>query len=54
MRVAMICLLGGLLCLAASAPAKAQYGGSRLQKWEFTPVVGYETIGSYPLSPTSI
>ena len=53
MRVAMICLLGGLICLAASAPAMAQYGGSRLEKWEFTPVVGYETSGSYPLSPTS-
>jgi hypothetical protein len=49
----MICLLGGLVCLAASAPAMAQYGGSRLEKWEFTPFVGYQTSGSYPLSPTS-
>ena len=53
MRVGMICLLGGLLCMAASAPAKAQYGGSRFEKWEFTPFVGYETSGSYPLTPTS-
>src|SRR6266699_3971147 len=53
MRVGMICLLGGLICLAASAPAVAQYGGSRIEKWEFTPFVGYETSGSYPLSPTS-
>lgn len=53
MRVGMICLLGGLVYLAASAPARAQYGGSRLEKWEFTPFVGYQTSGSYPLSPTS-
>jgi hypothetical protein len=53
MRVGMICLLGGLIGLATSAPAMAQYGGSRLEKWEFTPFVGYETSGSYPLSPTS-
>lgn len=53
MRVGMICLLGGLSCLAASAPAMAQYGSSRLEKWEFTPFVGYETSGSYPLNPTS-
>src|SRR2546430_15632270 len=39
--------------LFRSAPAMAQYGGSRLEKWEFTPFVGYETSGSYPLSPTS-
>ena len=53
MRVGMICLLGALIGLGASAPARAQYGGSRLEKWEFTPFVGYETSGSYPLSPTS-
>lgn len=53
MRVGMICLLGGLSCLAAGAPAMAQYGSSRLEKWEFTPFVGYETSGSYPLNPTS-
>jgi Outer membrane protein beta-barrel domain len=53
MRVGMICLLGGVLCLSASAPAIAQYGGNRLEKWEFTPFVGYETSGSYPLNPTS-
>ena len=53
MRIGMMCLLGGLLSLAASGPAKAQYGYSRLEKWEFTPFVGYETTGSYPLSPTT-
>jgi hypothetical protein len=49
----MIGLLEGLICLVVSAPGMAQYGGSRLEKWEFTPFVGYETSGSYPLSPTS-
>src|SRR5215469_184836 len=53
MRTGMTCLLGGLIGLATSAPAMAQYGGSRLEKWEFTPFVGYDTSGSYPLSPTS-
>ena len=53
MRVGIICLLGGLSCLAAGAPAMAQYGSSRLEKWEFTPFVGYETSGSYPLNSTS-
>src|SRR5213082_2578503 len=53
MRSGMKCVLGGVLGLGASAPARAQYGGSRLEKWEFTPFVGYETSGSYPLSPTS-
>lgn len=41
------------MCLAVSAPAKAQYGSSRLEKWEFTPFVGYETPGSFPLNSTS-
>jgi hypothetical protein len=49
----MIYLLGGSICLAVSAPAMAQYGSSRLEKWEFTPFVGYQTSGSYPLNPTS-
>ena len=53
MRMGMISLLAGTICLIASAPARAQYGYSRLEKWEFTPFVGYETSGSYPLSPTS-
>lgn len=55
MRLGMISLLAGAICLMASAPAKAQYdgGGSRLEKFEFTPFVGYETPGSYPLSSTS-
>ena len=54
MRVGMIGLLGGLICLVASAPATAQYGGSRLEKWEFTPFVGYETSGSYPLTSATV
>ncbi len=53
MRIGRMCLLGGVICLVASAPAKAQYGGSRFEKWEFTPFVGYETSGSYPLNSTS-
>jgi hypothetical protein len=53
MRVGMIGLLGGLVCLVVSAPAMAQYGGNRLEKWEFTPFVGYETSGSYPLNLAS-
>ena len=53
MRLGMISLLAGTICLTASAPARAQYGGSRLEKWGFTPFVGYETSGSYPLNSTS-
>lgn len=52
MRIGKTCLLGGLLCLVMSAPVKAQYGESRLEKWEFTPFVGYGTSASYPLNPT--
>ena len=53
MQLGMICLLGGLTCLVASTPARAQYGSSKLDKWEFSPFVGYETSGSYPLNSTS-
>lgn len=53
MRIGMTCLLGGLICLAANTPAEAQYGSSRLEKWEVTPFVGYETPGSFPLNSTS-
>ena len=53
MRLGMISLLAGLTCLVTSAPARAQYGGSKLEKWEFTPFVGYETSSSYPLNSTS-
>jgi len=38
------------VCLLAALPTKAQYGSER---WEVTPFVGFETNGSYPLSPTS-
>src|SRR5438046_9504250 len=54
MRVGMIGLLGGLICLVASAPAMAQYGSSRLERWEFTPFVGYETSGSYHLTSATV
>jgi len=54
MRVGRTCLLGALACLVASVPATAQYGGSRLEKWEFTPFAGYETSGSYPLSSSTV
>ena len=54
MRVGMICLLGALVWLAASVPARAQYGSSRLEKWEFTPFAGYETSGSYPLTSSTV
>ena len=53
MRLGMIFLLVGGICLGASSPTRAQYGGSRFEKWEFTPFVGYETSGSYPLRATS-
>lgn len=43
-------LVFSLFCLAASAPANAQWWNNR---WEVSPFVGYETTGSYPLSPTS-
>jgi len=51
MRLGMISLLGGIICLMASPPASAQYYGR--ERWEVTPFVGYQTSGSYPLSPTS-
>ncbi len=54
MRVGMISLLVGLVCFVASAPARAQYGSSRLEKWEFTPFAGYETSGSYPLTSSTV
>src|SRR5216684_7481377 len=50
MRLGMMWLLGGLVCLMASAPIRAQYGR---EKWEVTPFVGYETSGYFPLNPTS-
>jgi opacity protein-like surface antigen len=50
MRNGMKGLLVGLSCLVASAPVWGQFAP---EKWEVTPFVGYETNGSYPLSPTS-
>jgi len=50
MRRNFILLMLGLICLATSAPAKAQ---GFVDKWELTPFVGYETSGSYPLVPSS-
>jgi len=43
-------ILGLVFCLLCCGAANAQYGAER---WEVTPFVGYETSGSYPLSPTS-
>jgi hypothetical protein len=51
MRLGIIFLFAGIVCLTASAPARAQYYGR--EKWEVTPFVGYETNGSYPLNSTS-
>ena len=36
-----------MICLAGSAPAKAQYGW---EKWEVAPFVGIETSGSVPIT----
>lgn len=52
MRLGMISLLAGTICLMAGAPASAQYYGR--EKWEVTPFVGYETNGSYPLSSSTV
>jgi hypothetical protein len=49
MRAAMMLLAAVVLCLAATAPANAQGWEN---KWEVTPFAGYETSGSYPISPT--
>jgi hypothetical protein len=47
MRIRVPLLFIGLVCLAASAPAKAQYGW---EKWEVAPFVGFETSGSVPVT----
>lgn len=39
----------GLVCLVASGPVNAQ---GLIEKFEVTPFIGYETSGSYPLTPT--
>ena len=52
MRLGMISVLAGLICLVASAPARAQHYGR--EKWELTPFVGYETSGSYPLTSSTV
>jgi len=41
--------VAGGLCLVATAPANAQWWEN---KWEVTPFAGYETSGSYPITPT--
>ena len=51
MRLRALLLVAGVVCLFASAPARAQYGR---EKWEISPFVGYETSGSYPLTPTTL
>jgi hypothetical protein len=52
MRLGMISLFMGIICLMGSAPVNAQYYGR--EKWEVTPFVGYETSGSYPLSSSTV
>lgn len=47
MRIRVPLLFIGLICLAASVPAKAQYG---FEKWEVAPFVGIETSGSVPVT----
>jgi hypothetical protein len=47
MRIRVPLLFIGLICLAANAPAKAQYGW---EKWEVAPFVGFETSGSVPVT----
>ena len=47
MRLRTLWVVAGLGWLFAAASANAQYGPG---KWEFTPFVGYETSGSYPLN----
>ena len=49
MRAAIMLLVAGVLCLVATAPANAQWWEN---KWEVTPFAGYETSGSYPITPT--
>jgi opacity protein-like surface antigen len=48
MRVVRMWLAAGILCLAVTAPANAQWWN---HKWEITPFAGYETSGAYPLRP---
>lgn len=50
MRVRIMLLFAGLVCLLGVRPAQAQWWEN---KWEVTPFVGYETNGNYPLRPTS-
>jgi len=47
MRIRVPLLFTGLLCLTASASAKAQYGW---EKCEVAPFVGFETSGSVPVT----
>jgi hypothetical protein len=49
MRAAIMLLVAGVLCLVATAPANAQWWEN---KWEVTPFAGYETSGSFPITPT--
>src|SRR6476659_3743122 len=51
MRLPVMWIVAGFILLFGAASANAQYGR---EKWEFTPFVGYETSGSYPLSSQTI
>lgn len=51
MRLRVLWVVAGLGFFFAAASAQGQYGPG---KWEFTPFVGYETSGSYPLKSQTI
>jgi hypothetical protein len=51
MQLRALWVVAGLGFFLAAASTNAQYGPG---KWEFTPFVGYETSGSYPLNPQTI
>jgi hypothetical protein len=51
MRLRALWVVAGLGFFLAAASTNAQYGPG---KWEFTPFVGYETSGSYPLNPQTV
>jgi Outer membrane protein beta-barrel domain len=49
MRAAIMLVAAVVLFLFMTAPANAQWWEN---KWEITPFAGYETSGSYPVTPT--
>ncbi len=51
MRVGAMWVAAVMVCLAAAAPANAQWWN---HKWEITPFAGYETSGSYSVTPEMV